>query len=76
MEIIEKAINEDNIEIPSQILSVLDKGLEKTFSRQKNIGTIIRDGMDIGLCVIDKKRKKALNMQELFSLCILFVTIV
>jgi serine phosphatase RsbU (regulator of sigma subunit) len=36
----------------------MNKGLEKTFSREKNIGTIIRDGMDIGLCVIDRKRKK------------------
>ncbi len=58
MDIIEKAINEDNIEVPSRILSVLDKSLEKTFRREKNIGTIIRDGMDIGLCVIDKKNKK------------------
>jgi len=58
MEIIEKTINEDNIEIPSQILSILNKSLERTFSREKNIGTIIRDGMDIGLCVIDKKKKK------------------
>jgi serine phosphatase RsbU (regulator of sigma subunit) len=59
LEIIEKTINEDRIEIPSEILAVLNKGLEKTFSRQKNIGTIIRDGMDIGLCVIDRKKKKA-----------------
>ncbi len=58
LEIIEKTINEDNIEKPSAILAVLNKGLEKTFSREKNIGTIIRDGMDIGLCVIDVKRKK------------------
>ena len=58
MDIIEKAINEDNIEVPSKILSVLDKSLEKTFRREKNIGTIIRDGMDIGLCVIDKKKRK------------------
>src|SRR5450759_4099239 len=58
LEIIEKTINEDNIEIPSQILSILNKSLERTFSREKNIGTIIRDGMDIGLCVIDKKKKK------------------
>jgi serine phosphatase RsbU (regulator of sigma subunit) len=58
LEIIEKTINEDNIEIPSKILAVMDKALEKTFSREKNIGTIIRDGMDIGICVIDKKRKK------------------
>ena len=58
LEIIEKTINEDNIETPSEVLAILNKGLEKTFSREKNIGTIIRDGMDIGLCVIDKKRKK------------------
>jgi serine phosphatase RsbU (regulator of sigma subunit) len=58
LEIVEKAINVDNINTPSQILAVLNKGLEKTFSREKNIGTIIRDGMDIGLCVIDKKRRR------------------
>lgn len=58
MEIIERTINDDNIDSPSQILAVLNKGLEKTFSREKNIGTIIRDGMDIGLCVIDKKHRK------------------
>jgi serine phosphatase RsbU (regulator of sigma subunit) len=58
LEIIEKTINEANIDTPSAILSVLNRGLEKTFSREKNIGTIIRDGMDIGLCVIDRNKKK------------------
>ncbi|MBG0860918.1 MAG: SpoIIE family protein phosphatase [Bacteroidales bacterium] len=58
MEIIEKTINQDNIETPSLILAVMNKGLEKTFSREKNIGTIIRDGMDVGLCAIDRKRNK------------------
>jgi serine phosphatase RsbU (regulator of sigma subunit) len=58
LKIIEKTINEDNIETPSKILAIMNKALEKTFSREKNIGTIIRDGMDIGLCVIDRKRKK------------------
>ncbi len=58
IEIIEKTINIENIEKPSDILAVLNKALEKTFSREKNIGTIIRDGMDIGLCVVDRKRKK------------------
>jgi serine phosphatase RsbU (regulator of sigma subunit) len=58
LEIIEKTINEDNIEKPSAILAVMNRGLERTFSREKNIGTIIRDGMDIGICVIDKKKKK------------------
>jgi serine phosphatase RsbU (regulator of sigma subunit) len=68
LEIIEKTINEDNIESPSQILTILNKGLEKTFSRGKNIGTIIRDGMDIGLCVIDKKRKKVFYSGAFFPL--------
>jgi serine phosphatase RsbU (regulator of sigma subunit) len=58
LEIIEKTINEDNIETPSAILAVMNRGLEKTFSREKNIGTIIRDGMDIGLCVIDRRKRK------------------
>jgi serine phosphatase RsbU (regulator of sigma subunit) len=58
LKLIEKTINEDNIETPSRILAVMNKGLEKTFSREKNIGTIIRDGMDIGICVIDRKRIK------------------
>lgn len=57
-EIIENTINNDNVEIPSGILAVLNKGLEKTFSREKNIGTIIRDGMDIGLVIIEKKKRK------------------
>lgn len=58
MEIIDKAINDDQIRKPAEILALLNRGLEKTFSREKNIGTIIRDGMDIGLCVIDRKKKK------------------
>jgi len=58
LDIIDKTINEENIEKPSRILAILNKGLEKTFSREKNIGTIIRDGMDIGLCVIDRKKKR------------------
>ncbi len=58
LEIIEKTINDDNISNPSEILAILNKGLEKTFSREKNIGTIIRDGMDIGLCAIDLNAKK------------------
>jgi len=68
LEIVEKTINEDNIEIPSKILAVMNRGLEKTFSREKNIGTIIRDGMDIGLCVIDRVRKKVQYAGAFFPL--------
>jgi serine phosphatase RsbU (regulator of sigma subunit) len=68
MEIIDKTINDDNIENPSQILAILNKGLEKIFSSEKNIGTIIRDGMDIGLCVVDKKGKKIVYAGAFFPL--------
>lgn len=68
LDLIEKTINEDNIDLPSRILGVLNKGLEKTFSREKNIGTIIRDGMDIGLCVIDKRSRKMLYTGAFFPL--------
>jgi serine phosphatase RsbU (regulator of sigma subunit) len=68
LEIIEKTINEDNIEEPPAILAVVNKGLEKTFAREKNIGTIIRDGMDIGLCIIDMKRRKIEFSGAFFSL--------
>ncbi|MCU0472008.1 MAG: SpoIIE family protein phosphatase [Bacteroidales bacterium] len=71
LKIIEKAINEDNIEIPSAVLAVMNKALEKTFSREKNIGTIIRDGMDIGLCVIDRTRKKIWYAGAFFPLYII-----
>ena len=56
-EIIEKTINQENIEDPSAILAVVNKELEMTFTSEKNIGTIIHDGMDIGLCVINKHNR-------------------
>jgi serine phosphatase RsbU (regulator of sigma subunit) len=58
IDILNKTINEENVENPSQVLAIMDKGLEKTFSREKKVGNVIRDSMDIGLCVIDRKHKK------------------
>ena len=71
MEIIEKAISDNDITKPSLILSALNMALEKTFSRKKNIGTIIRDGMDIGICAIDKTRKKIIYAGAFFPLYLL-----
>jgi serine phosphatase RsbU (regulator of sigma subunit) len=71
MEVIEKAIMEDSILKPSQILSTLNLALEKTFSGKKNIGTIIRDGMDAGICAIDKKRHKLIYSGAFFPLYLL-----
>ncbi len=57
-ELLDKIINVDNILQPSKILGILSKGLEKIFSREKNVGTIIRDGMDIAICVVDRINRK------------------
>lgn len=58
LDIVERAINIQNIQSPSQILNLLNNDLEKIFSREKNFGSVIRDGMDIGLCIIDLKNRK------------------
>jgi serine phosphatase RsbU (regulator of sigma subunit) len=56
--LLDKIINVDNVHQPSKVLDILSRGLEKTFSREKNVGSIIRDGMDIGLCVVDKPKRR------------------
>lgn len=57
-DLLDKIINIDNVEKPSEVLNIMSRGLEKTFSREKNVGDIIRDGLDIGLCVVDRKNRK------------------
>ena len=57
-EMLDKIISVDNVLQPSRILEVMSRGLEKIFSREKNVGTIIHDGMDIGICVVDKNKHK------------------
>lgn len=57
-EMLDKIINVDNVHRPSKVLDIMNKGLEKTFNREKNVGSTIRDGMDIGLCVVDKQNRR------------------
>jgi serine phosphatase RsbU (regulator of sigma subunit) len=57
-ELLDKIINVDKVTQPSEILTILSKGLEKIFSREKNVGTIIHDGMDIAICVVDRAGRK------------------
>jgi len=71
MDLIEKAINEYNITTPSLILTYLDESLEKIFSSEKNFDSTIMDGMDIGLCAINKKEKKVVYSGALFPLYII-----
>jgi serine phosphatase RsbU (regulator of sigma subunit) len=71
LDMLEKTINEDNIEQPGSILDILSKRLEKTFSMGKSDGTIIMDGMDIGLCVIDRGNRKIEYSGAFFPLYII-----
>lgn len=71
LEIIEKIINQDNIEDPSVILGIMSKAIEKSFSREKNDSTIIRDSMDVGLCVVDKKNNQIEYSGAFFPLYII-----
>jgi serine phosphatase RsbU (regulator of sigma subunit) len=57
-DLLEKIIITENTLNPGKILDRMDEALGETFSREKNTGTIIRDGMDIGICSIDLKKKK------------------
>jgi serine phosphatase RsbU (regulator of sigma subunit) len=57
-ELLNKIINIDKIVQPAEVLEIMSKGLEKIFSREKNVGAIIRDGMDIGFCVVDRRKRK------------------
>lgn len=56
-DLLDKIINVDKIERPAEVLNIMSMGLGKTFSREKNPGDLIRDGMDIGLCVVDRKKR-------------------
>jgi serine phosphatase RsbU (regulator of sigma subunit) len=70
-DLLSKSIDFDNMEHPSEVLNIMSKGLEKTFNREKNIGSVIRDTMDIGLCVVDKEKRMIEFSGALFSLYII-----
>jgi serine phosphatase RsbU (regulator of sigma subunit) len=70
-ELLDKIINIDKIERPATVLEIMSKALEKTFSREKNVGTIIHDGMDIGICVVDRRQRKIQFAGAFFPLYII-----
>jgi serine phosphatase RsbU (regulator of sigma subunit) len=56
-DLLEKIIITENTLQPGKILDRMSEALWETFSREKNTGTVIRDGMDIGICSIDIKKR-------------------
>ncbi len=57
VELLNKIIIDQNISKPSEVLSVMSKGIERTFNREEEKEKISKDGMDMGLCVIDLEKK-------------------
>lgn len=57
VELLNKIIIDQKISNPSEILYVMSKGIERTFNRDEEKGVIMKDGMDMGLCVIDLKKR-------------------
>ena len=56
-EILDRVINDQEVFEPAEILNILNKGVEATFSRSDDDMTV-KDGMDLGLCMIDKTDKR------------------
>lgn len=57
VELLNKIIIDQKIRKPSEVLSVMSKGIERTFNRDEEQDRIMKDGMDMGLCVIDLEKK-------------------
>ena len=71
MEIIEKAITECNISTPSAVLAYINESLERMFSHEKSFGDAVMDGMDIGLCAINKEERKVIYSGALLPIYII-----
>ena len=71
VELLNKIIIDQKIEDPSEILSLLSKGISRTFSGVDSEIKYLKDGMDIGLCVIDRLSEELLYSGAFFPLYIL-----
>ena len=70
-DLLEKIVVTESVVQPGKILDRMNEALGETFSREKNTRTVIRDGMDIGICSIDLKRRKIGFAGALFPLFII-----
>jgi len=70
-DLLEKLIIEEDNNHPGEILDKMNEALAYTFRAARNSGTIIHDGMDIGICAIDKRIKKIEYAGAFFPLYII-----
>ncbi len=58
IELLNKTILDCKIEKPSEILSVINKGIHRTFHYGTEETAILRNGIEMGLCSINKKKNE------------------
>ena len=58
LELIQKIINEMHVDDTDQVLLTMNKELESAFFKEESGKALIRDGIEMGICIIDKKTKE------------------
>lgn len=58
LEILQKIISESRIEHTDQVLSALNREMEQAFNKEENGMASIKDGIEIGMCIIDMQTRE------------------
>lgn len=58
LELIQKIINETRVDDSDQLLLTMNKELESAFFKEESGKVLIRDGIEMSICIIDKKTKE------------------
>ena len=54
---LQRAVREESLQAPGEILNALDRSVRETIKRHSEGETQIKDGMDLSLCAIDHENK-------------------
>jgi len=57
LELIHKIINEMKVDDTDQVLITMNRELESAFFKEESGKAIIKDGIEMGICIIDRKTK-------------------
>lgn len=58
LELIQKIINEMRVDDSDQVLLTMNRELESAFFKEESGKALIRDGIEMGICIIDKKTRE------------------
>lgn len=58
LELIQKIINEMKVDDTDQLLLIMNRELESAFFKEESGKALIRDGIEMSICIIDKKTRE------------------